>query len=70
MWYKFYVDYPALHGVIEDFEGKEKANEACKLPGIYYYSGVLMKPVCLSFDLEKQEESAPSAVEAVKNGTD
>jgi len=61
MWYKFYIDYHGLHETITDFKNKEESNQVCKLPGIYYYSIVLMKPVCLSFDLEKREESTASS---------
>lgn len=57
IWYKHYIDYHVLHEYIEEFQGKENLNEFCKLPGIYYYSMTLMKPVCLSFDLLKKEES-------------
>ena len=56
MWYKHYIDYSTLHDVIEDFRSKEHLNEVCKLPGIYYYSMTLMKPVSLSFDLNKKED--------------
>lgn len=52
-WYKSYVDYKKMTKKLNDFQELIDQSKCSKLAGIYYLSGQLQKPICITISMEQ-----------------